>query len=52
MRTGDETGTVAFREVIEMSPFGPRGGLNERRRQIPTHVSYVLAAVIQGTIET
>ena len=34
----------------QMGPFGPRGGLNPNRRQIPTNVSYVLAAHIQGKV--
>ena len=33
---------------MQTTPFGPRGDLNPDRRQIPTNVSYVLAAHIQG----
>ena len=43
-----ETGTVVFREIMQMSPFGPRGGLNPNRRQIPTNAAYTLAAQIKG----
>lgn len=50
-RTGDQTGTVQFSEIMQMTPFGPRGGLNERRRQIPTKNQYVLAAQIRGKIK-
>jgi len=50
-RTGDKTGTVRFGELMQMTPFGPRGGLNPNRRWIPTSDSYVLAAHIQGTVE-
>ena len=47
-RTGQETGTVLYREIMQTTPFGPRGGLNPERQQIPTGRSYVLAAHIQG----
>ncbi len=33
--TGDKTGTVSMGEVMQMTPFGPRG-LNENRRLMPT----------------
>ncbi|MCE5301890.1 MAG: Gldg family protein [Planctomycetaceae bacterium] len=51
VRTSDKTGTVQFGELMQMTPFGPRGGLNPNRRWIPTSVSYVLAAHIQGKVE-
>ena len=50
-RTGDQTGTVQFADIMQMSPFGPRGGLNEHRRQVPTKNQYVLAAQIRGKIK-
>jgi ABC-2 type transport system permease protein len=50
-RTGEKTGTVRFGDLMQMSPFGPRGGLNPARRQIPTNVSYVMAAHIQGKVK-
>jgi len=50
--TGTRTGTVAYREMIEMTPFGPTGRLNERRRAIPTGEVYIMAARIRGTVET
>jgi ABC-2 type transport system permease protein len=49
-RTGEKTGTVRFGEIMQMTPFGPRGGLNPNRRQVPTNVSYVLAAQVQGKV--
>jgi ABC-2 type transport system permease protein len=49
-RTGEKTGTVRFREIMQMGPFGPRGGLNPNRRWMPTNQSYVLAAHIQGKV--
>jgi ABC-2 type transport system permease protein len=51
-RTGEKTGTVRFGDLMQMSPFGRGGGLNPARRQIPTNVSYVLAAHIQGKVTT
>ncbi len=50
-RTGEKTGTVRFGELMQMSPFGPRGGLNPNPRRIPTNVSYVMAAHIQGKVK-
>ncbi|MBN1396278.1 MAG: Gldg family protein [Pirellulales bacterium] len=50
VRTGEQTGTVLFSEIMQMTPFGPRGGLNPNRRQIPTGESYVEAARIRGKI--
>jgi ABC-2 type transport system permease protein len=47
-RTGQKTGTVQFRDLMRMTPFGPRGGLNPNRRWMPTKLDYVLAAHIQG----
>jgi len=38
--------------MIEMTPFGPTGRLNERRRAIPTGEVYIMAARIRGTVET
>ena len=51
-RTGEKTGTVHFADLMQMSPFGRGGGLNPARRQLPTNVSYVLAAHIQGKVKT
>ncbi|MBU4272096.1 MAG: Gldg family protein [Planctomycetes bacterium] len=50
VRTGEETGTVLYRDLMQMTPYGPRGGLNPNRRQIPTGVSYIEAAHIRGKI--
>jgi ABC-2 type transport system permease protein len=51
VETGDLTGTVPYAEIMQMTPFGPRGGLNPQRRQVPTKKPYVLAARIQGTLK-
>jgi len=50
-RSGSETGTVAYREILQMTPFGGRGGLNPDRQQIPTGISYILAAQIRGKLK-
>jgi len=51
IRTGEKTGTVAYREIMSpMAMFGMGGGLNPDRRHIPRGTSYVLAARIQGTL--
>ncbi len=50
VRTGDETGTVLFRELMQMTPMGPRGGLNPDREKIPTGATYTEAAHIKGKI--
>lgn len=52
VRTGDKTGTVRFSDMMQMTPFGPMGGLNPNRRQYPQNVSYVLAAQIRGKVPT
>ncbi len=48
--TGQETGTVAFSEILEQSIFGMGGGLNPARHQVPTRQEYVLAAHIRGKL--
>ncbi len=50
VRTGTKTGTVRFSDMIQMTPFGPMGGLNPNRRMTPQNVSYILAAHIQGKV--
>lgn len=50
VRTGDETGTVRYGDMLQRTPFGQRGGLNPNRRWTSTHESYVLAAHIQGKV--
>lgn len=51
VRTGDKSsGTVRYHDIMEMTPFGPMGGLNPNRRQIPGNVPYVLAARIRGKL--
>jgi len=48
VQTGRDTGTVGYDEILEQSFFGA-GGLNPRRRMIPTREVYDLAVRIQGT---
>lgn len=50
VRTSNKSGTVRFNEILRMTPFGPMGGLNPNRRQVPGNVPYVLAAHIQGKL--
>jgi ABC-2 type transport system permease protein len=50
-KTGENTGFVAVSDLMTPSFFGGRGGLNERRRKIPTRDEYVLAVHIQGTLK-
>ena len=49
VRTSEKTGVVHYRDMLELSPFGP-GGLNPDRRKVPQGVSYVLAAQIRGKV--
>ncbi len=49
-RTGESTGTVAFRDMISMGPFGPSGGLNPNRRHDTTGLPYILAVHIKGKL--
>jgi len=51
VETGDETGTVRFGDLMQMGPFGQRGGLNPNRRMDPTATQYVLAAHVQGKVK-
>jgi ABC-2 type transport system permease protein len=48
--TSSKTGTVAFRELMRMSPFGARGGLNPDRRWVQTNGEYAMAARVQGKV--
>jgi len=49
-KTGELTGTVRYWEALQPSFFGGMGPINPNRRQVPTNVSYVLAAQIQGKL--
>jgi ABC-2 type transport system permease protein len=49
--TGDKTGTVDYRDLMEMDPMGRLRGLNAARAQLPTGEPYVLSALIQGKVE-
>ncbi|HVX62066.1 MAG TPA: Gldg family protein [Pirellulales bacterium] len=49
--TGDQTGTVDVNEIIQQSMFGQPGGLNPRRRFIPSRQYYTLAARISGALK-
>ncbi len=51
VKTGERTGTVRFNELMQMTPFGPRGELNPNRRLFPTNRSYDLAAHIEGKVQ-
>ena len=48
--TGDRTGTVSYRDMMRMSPFG-EPSLNPDRPLLSTGVPYILAAHIQGTVK-
>ncbi len=48
--TGEKTGTVFYHDLLQMSPFGPRG-LNPNPRRTPTNQAYVLAARIEGKMK-
>lgn len=50
VKTGVQTGTVRYGEIMQMSPFGPRGGLNPMRRRIPDPRPFTLAVEITGTV--
>jgi ABC-2 type transport system permease protein len=50
VNTGTKTGTERFADIMQMSPFGPRG-INPDRPKIATNVSYCLAAHIQGNVK-
>ena len=49
-RTGENTGTVDFNEVMQMNMFGQPGGINPRRRQVPRNMSYIMAAHVSGKL--
>jgi ABC-2 type transport system permease protein len=50
VRTGERTGFVRYRDLMEMSLFGMPSRLNPNRRLYPTHTSYILAAHIRGRL--
>ncbi len=50
-RTGSETGSVRFNDLVSMGMFGRPAGLNENPRRTPTGNSYVLAARIRGKLD-
>ena len=52
VQTGDSTGTVRYSDMLQMSPFGGAGRLNENRRHILTGMPYVMAAHITGRIQS
>jgi len=47
--TGDKTGTERFADLMEMTPYGPRG-INPDRQKTQTNLTYCLAAHIQGKV--
>jgi ABC-2 type transport system permease protein len=50
VQTGEKTGTVRYSDLMEMSPYGPRG-VNPNRPLNPTGNTYILAAHIQGKVK-
>ncbi|MFW5693125.1 MAG: Gldg family protein, partial [Thermoguttaceae bacterium] len=50
-RTGTETGSVRFSDLVSMGMFGQPSGLNENPRRVPTGNEYVLAARIRGKVD-
>ncbi len=50
VQTGERTGFVRYRDMLEMSMFGMPGRLNSSRRRYPTSMPYVLAAWIRGKL--
>lgn len=50
VRTGLKSGMVRYHDMMQMSPFGPTGGLNPNRRLIPGDLPYILAAHIHGKL--
>jgi ABC-2 type transport system permease protein len=50
VETGERTGTVRYADLMQMSPFGPRG-INPDRPLNPTGNVYYLAAHIQGKVK-
>jgi ABC-2 type transport system permease protein len=52
MRTSDKSGTVAYGDMLQMSPFGQPGGLNPERRRMLGSTDYILAAHIQGRLKS
>ncbi len=50
VETGDKTGTLRYADLMQMSPFGPRG-INPDRPRTPTDNTYFLAAHIQGKVK-
>lgn len=51
VRTGDKTGTVHHRDMIEMGMFGGRGELNPNRPHHPQNTPFVLAVEIRGKVK-
>lgn len=49
-RTGEDTGTVRYAELMQMGPMGQRG-LNPDRQRFSTNLSHVLAAHIRGKVK-
>ncbi len=52
VRTGDKSGTVSYRDMLEMGMFGMGGGLNPQRRHHPQNAPFVMAAEIRGKIKS
>lgn len=53
VRTGDKTGTVYYKDMLEMSMFGMgRGELNPNRPHHPEKTPFVLAVEIRGKVKS
>ncbi len=50
LRTGSTGGTIPWNDVVQQGFMGGFGGINPRRRHIPTGISYTLAARITGQV--
>ncbi len=50
VETGEKTGTVRYADLMQMTPYGPRG-VNPDRPLDPTGNTYILAAHIQGKLK-
>ncbi len=51
VKTGTQTGTVRFDDLIQRTPFGSSGGLNPHRRLVPTGNAYAMAVRIRGEVD-
>jgi len=50
VRTGSKTGIVRYEDLVQMTPFGPRG-INPNPRKRPTNKEYFLAVHVRGKVK-